>query len=281
MSLAKRALWIIERQLSRPLSLATVADSCGVSRHHLAHVFGEATGYSVMEYVRARRLSEAAVSLAGGAGDVLQVALEAGYESHEAFTRAFKARFATTPRDVRREGCEALVLVPPLELSDTGRGGALSPTMRSADQILAVGRRARFSFATTSEIAALWRTFAPQIGSIEHTSQPIPIGVMADLDDEGGFTYACAVEVTDFAAVPSDLQRLRVAPSRYAVFRHLGHVSQLRQTYLAIWDEWFPQSGHSPSAAPVIERHDPSFSVETGEGGLEIWAPVDGGLASD
>jgi AraC family transcriptional regulator len=142
MSLAKRALWIIERQLSRPLSLAVVAASCGVSRHHLAHAFGEATGYSVMEYVRARRLSEGAVSLASGARDVLQVALEAGYESHEAFTRAFKARFATTPRDVRRQGRDALVLVPPLELSDTGRGVALSPTMRSADQILAVGRRA-------------------------------------------------------------------------------------------------------------------------------------------
>ncbi|HXQ16814.1 MAG TPA: AraC family transcriptional regulator [Caulobacteraceae bacterium] len=274
MSLAKRALWVIERQLGRPLSLATVASSCGVTRHHLAHAFGEATGYSVMEYVRARRLTEAAAALAAGASDVLQVALDAGYESHEAFTRAFKARFAVTPREVRRRGSSRLALLPPLDLPEHGGAALLSPTIASASEIMAVGRRARQSFATTSAIPAQWRAFGPEIGWIRPIARPIPIGVMADLNDEGAFTYLCGLEVDDFAMAPADLDRVRIAPSRYAVFRHQAHVSELRRTYAAIWNAWFPQSGETPADAPIVERHDPSFRVETGYGGLEIWAPL-------
>jgi AraC family transcriptional regulator len=97
---------------------------------------------------------------------------------------------------------------------------------------------------------------------------------MADLTDDGAFTYLCGLEVTDFAAAPADLDRIRIAPGRYAVFRHKGHVSELRRTYDAIWNQWFPSSGAAPSDAPIIERHDPNFSVETGYGGLEIWTPI-------
>ena len=69
----------------------------------MAHAFGRATGWSVMRYVRGRRLSEAARTLAAGATDILAVALDAGYGSHEAFTRAFRDQFGRTPESVRAQ----------------------------------------------------------------------------------------------------------------------------------------------------------------------------------
>ena len=93
MSFPDKALWIIERNSTQLLTLDGIAAACGVSRSHLAHAFGTATGVSVMQYVRARRLSAAARALAAGASDILSIALEAGYGSHEAFTRAFRDRF--------------------------------------------------------------------------------------------------------------------------------------------------------------------------------------------
>jgi AraC family transcriptional regulator len=102
--LTSKAVWIIERNLARPLSLAELAEACGVSPFHLAHAFGEATGQSVMRYVRGRRLSEAAKALADGARDILELALRSGYGSHEAFSRAFRNQFGITPEEVRREG---------------------------------------------------------------------------------------------------------------------------------------------------------------------------------
>src|SRR6201993_1561952 len=75
--------------------------SDGVTDHHLARAFGVLTGQSLMRYVRGRRLTEAARSLAAGEPDILKVALEAGYGSHEAFTRAFREQFQVTPEDFR------------------------------------------------------------------------------------------------------------------------------------------------------------------------------------
>src|SRR6185437_2247338 len=93
----ERALWFIENRLSGDISLQAIAASAGVSSHHLARAFGAATGQSLMRYARGRRLSEAARSLAAGASDILAVALDTGYGSHEAFTRAFREQFGVTP----------------------------------------------------------------------------------------------------------------------------------------------------------------------------------------
>jgi AraC family transcriptional regulator len=116
-SFPDKALWIIERNSTRSLTLDGIAAACGVSRSHLAHAFGTATGVSVMQSVRARRLSAAARALAAGAPDILSIALEAGYGSHEAFTRAFRDHFEQTPASVRaRRSVDGLALVGPLEL---------------------------------------------------------------------------------------------------------------------------------------------------------------------
>jgi AraC family transcriptional regulator len=93
MSIADQALWVIERNSNRSLTLNAIAAACGVSRSHLANAFGAATGQSVMRYLRARRLSEAARVLAAGAPDILAVALDAGYN-----TRLSPAPFAISLR---------------------------------------------------------------------------------------------------------------------------------------------------------------------------------------
>jgi AraC family transcriptional regulator len=54
-----------------------------------------------MHYARGRRLSEAARALAAGAPNILEVALAAGYGSHEAFTRAFRRQFGVPPEALR------------------------------------------------------------------------------------------------------------------------------------------------------------------------------------
>ena len=62
--------------------------------------------------MRGRRLTEAAYALAAGADDILSVALDSCYASHEAFSRAFKAHFGRTPEEVRKsESIEGLRLV--------------------------------------------------------------------------------------------------------------------------------------------------------------------------
>ena len=101
MSLAAKVIWMIERNLGNELSLSDIADGCGVSKFHMARAFEARVGMPVMQYVRARRLSNAAERLADGAADILSVALYTGYSSHESFSRAFKAQFDHTPEALR------------------------------------------------------------------------------------------------------------------------------------------------------------------------------------
>src|SRR3954452_15282983 len=105
MNPAGKALWYIESHLAEALTLDDISEVAGISRFHMVRAFAAATGLSVMRYVRARRLTEAARALAGGAPDILALALEADYGSHEAFTRAFRDHFGITPEAVRASTC--------------------------------------------------------------------------------------------------------------------------------------------------------------------------------
>src|SRR6266536_1072162 len=120
MNPAQRALWYIESHLAEPVTLDEIAAISGVSRFHIVRAFAAATGLPVMRYVRARRLSEAARSLANGAPDILSLALEADYGSHEAFTRAFRDHFGVTPEMVRATTClHKLKLQEPIVMDST------------------------------------------------------------------------------------------------------------------------------------------------------------------
>jgi len=79
---------MIESRFGETISLDAMAAHAGISRSHLSRIFPMATGYSISAYVRGRRLTEAAKALAEGAPDILGVAIDAGYGSHEAFTRS-------------------------------------------------------------------------------------------------------------------------------------------------------------------------------------------------
>ena len=89
---AQKALWFIESHLAEALSLDEVAGIAGVSRFHLVRAFAAATGLPVMRYVRARRLTEAARALAGGAPDILSLSR---WMRITARTRPSPARSAT------------------------------------------------------------------------------------------------------------------------------------------------------------------------------------------
>ncbi|WP_027170179.1 AraC family transcriptional regulator [Mesorhizobium sp. WSM3224] len=277
MNPTEKALWFVESHLPDDISLDDVAASSGVSRFHVTRAFGAATGRSVMGYMRARRLSEAARKLAGGARDILSVALDAGYGSHEAFTRAFRDAFGTTPELVRAQGStQTLDLVEPILMDSSLLTTLEPPRFETSRPLLIAGLGERYSCETSAGIPMQWQRFAPYIGNIPGEVPSVFYGACLNGDDAGNFDYVVGVEVTDFSDLPRDFCRVRVPAQKYAVFAHREHISTIRRTINTIWNRWLPASGHEIADAPEFERYGPEFDAHTGNGGLEIWLPIRG-----
>lgn len=274
--LLQRALWVIERHLYGDLTLPAIAQACGVSTFHLSRAFSEHFGRSLTNYVRGRRLSLAAESLARGAPDILELALASGYGSHEAFSRAFKSALGLTPEAVRRRSsADGLPLTATLEMMVSRQPSLAAPTLCALDDQTFAVLSCRFTFDGARDIPALWRRFMGFYPRIKDKLDPAPWAVVSAPDDDGAFDYACAVLVPPSSALPRGLSRMSVAAHRYAVFTHAGHVSTILGTYEEIWNSALVASGWTPVCRPVLESHRTAFDARTGEGGLQIWIPVE------
>lgn len=93
----------IHAHLEEPIEPAELARVAELSVHHFHRVFRGMMGESVMAFVRRSRLERAALRLKYSKLSVTQVATLSGYQSHEAFTRAFRNQFGQSPSDFRSE----------------------------------------------------------------------------------------------------------------------------------------------------------------------------------
>jgi AraC family transcriptional regulator len=275
MNPAHKALWFIESHLADELTLDEIAGVAGISRFHMVRAFAAATGRSVMRYVRARRLSEAARALANGAPDILTLALEADYGSHEAFTRAFRDHFGITPEAVRAATrLDTLKLQEPITMDSTVIDNLQPPRFTTGKPLLIAGLGERYSCESAAGIPGQWQRFHQSVADIPGRIGNVAYGVCCNGDDAGNFDYIAGVEVSDFSDLPREFASVRIPEQKYAVFTHRDHISTIRRTINTIWNQWLPASGMKAADAPSFERYDEKFDPLTGNGGLEIWIPV-------
>jgi AraC family transcriptional regulator len=97
----------IRHHIDKPLNRETLADIAGFSVPHFHRIFRAHVGESAISYVRRLRLERAARKLRMGAVDITEVALAAGYDTHAAFSKAFKQQFGLSPSEFRQLNCWA------------------------------------------------------------------------------------------------------------------------------------------------------------------------------
>lgn len=97
----------IRDHIDEPLTREALADVAGFSVPHFHRIFTAQIGENIASYVRRVRLERAGRKLRMGAVDITEVALAAGYDSHAAFSRAFKQQYGLSPSEFRRLPCWA------------------------------------------------------------------------------------------------------------------------------------------------------------------------------
>lgn len=99
----------IEQHIHESITLYELSKCAGYSPFHCARIFKELTGKSPFEYLRALRLTHAALKLRDEKVKIVDVALDFVFDSHEGFTRAFSKEFGITPNKYKRN-------IPPIYL---------------------------------------------------------------------------------------------------------------------------------------------------------------------
>lgn len=99
---ARKMQEYIETNMKSPITLSCLARAAGYSPWHAARLFREATGKTPFDYIRARRLTMAALQLRAGNTGVFDVALDFLFDTQEGFTRAFSKAFGVPPARYQR-----------------------------------------------------------------------------------------------------------------------------------------------------------------------------------
>jgi len=97
-----KSLEIIENRIHEKLTVDSIAKSVFISRYHYGRLFRDIVGKNVMEYITKRKLTLAGKELVETEKSILETALKYGYDSHEGFTRSFKAYMGISPKEYRK-----------------------------------------------------------------------------------------------------------------------------------------------------------------------------------
>ena len=191
------------------------------------------------------------------------------------FSRAFKEVFEVPPSEYRalHQSC-IKKRKEPLLMEETAFEAIDDPRIETRSGMCIVGLKRVYSDnESAAGIPSQWQNFVPHLGHIPGQQSDETYGVCQMLAD--GMQYVCGVEVPPNPDVPAELFRLDIEPQTYAVFKHEGHVSTIRQTWVTIFQKWLPEANVIRANAPDFEWYSSDFDPVSGKGRIEIWIPLE------
>ena len=273
----------IEDHLTDDLSLEAIAEYAGVSDYHFRKIFFYLSGFTLSEYIKNRKLSEANKDLLDGE-KVTNVAFKYGYQSMDGFTRAFKKWSGFLPSDVIKNGINKSF--PKLSFIITVKGGNTMEFRiedKPAFNFVGVSKRVPMQFeGINNEIVKLAESITDEQKEEMHSLQNIApyeiVNVSYDADanflkEEGDLTHLIGVVTTE-NQVSDRLEKVPVEAGSWAIFPNEGPFpATLQETMAKIYSEWLPSSNYEVINAPAfsftkMNEHKKGYAYS------EVWIPV-------
>ncbi|MCI3920804.1 AraC family transcriptional regulator [Paenibacillus sp. TRM 82003] len=277
----KAALDWMETKMEEPLEIAELARTAHSSPYHFQRMFYMLTGMTVAEYMRKRRLTLAAQELALSGPKVIDVALKYGYDSPEAFAKAFRRLHGVSPSEARQPGA-ALKAFPRISFHLSLKGDKeMDYRIVQREAFTAVGKSIRTTNVegqNSTEIPKFWRdthadgTEEKLAGMAKRQEM---LGICYDPEPNGEvFKYAIAVE-TDAAVDAADgFASIPIPAATWAVFTSVGPMpGAIQEVWNRIYQEWFPATGYEQAEAPDFELYPPGDAYAD-DYRCEIWVPI-------
>lgn len=266
----QRGVDFIEAHLDEQIRLGDVAAKAGMSQWHFQRVFKALTNETLKTYIRSRRLGSALHRLLETDTRIIEIALAAGFESQEAFTRAFQQAFGITPHRCRKLGQKhqfmQKVQFTPEYLANLNTNLTLTPELKALPAQALIGMSTEY-FGVGSEknniaskIPELWAAFLPHLADIHARELGVCYGVISQTLDDDRLSYTAAAPVNaSVEAPPVGMDLVRLAAAEYAVFEHKGAVTALDHTVSYAYSTWLLASGRQHSGAPDLEIYGAQY----------------------
>jgi AraC family transcriptional regulator len=277
-------LVFIQKHLDEELSLDEYARVAHFSPYHFHRIFRGMVGESLHEHIRRLRLERAATRLKRTDRAVIEIALEAGYETHEAFTRAFRAMWSCSPSGYRRDKSTALAFGPGVHYDSS----ADNLRLPSGGEIMEVRiehiEPMRVAFVRHvgpyDQVGTAWERLCTQLGKDGLIGPGTRfIGICYD-DPEvtrpEKIRYdACITADSSFTA-EDDIGVQTIGGGEYAVTTHVGPYELLGQTYAKLLGQWLPASGRELRSEPSLESYlNAPESTDPEDLITDIYAPLE------
>ncbi len=278
----EQAIEFIEDNLCNPLTLEDIADNSSISMFYLTRLFNQILGEPLMEYVRKRKLTKASRELVGTDKSIIDITFDCGYESQEAFTRAFKKVFKTTPAKYRKNGESVETLerhrLNLMTIISRRRFWMKEPKLMKKDAFTVVGMTYK-GRNENGEIPQMWGEYNKRWDEIPNKVEGPCYGICdefeieAENDSVGIMTYMAGHEVTKVDTLPKGMTSKVVPAGKWLVFEHHGKLDTLKNTFHYIYSQYFPESEHEPDGID-IEAYDQRFIPDSEDSMFEIWIKV-------
>ena len=271
----ENALEYIENNLEETLSVETIAKVAYSSPFHFQRMFHVWTGITLGEYIRKRKLTLAAQQLAISSVKVVDVALNFGYDSPEAFSKAFRKVHGVAPSQARQGGA-SLKAFPRVSIQLAGwEEEEIDYYIVDKEAFTVVGKSAELNCGSEGRSRQwFWRECR-----LDGTLQKLDslgknenfLGITMNFNEE--FTYMVAKE-DDPASMPKGLELYTMPPSTWAIFSWVGRLPDSIQNGInSIYRVWFPATEFEHSGLPEIEVYLPgNDQLECSR--CEAWIPI-------
>lgn len=245
----------IGKHLDEELTLTQLSDIACFSKYHFHRLFTAYTGLTLQQYIRWLRLKRAAHQLIIYKDKpIIDIAIVAGFESHEAFSRVFKQTCGVNPSQFRQESSWQAWEKPPYLLPQQGEM-KMQVTIKKMDaRRLAVVEHRGDPRKVGESVNKLISWAQSQAVSLK----PKPgeaFGFAYDdpkLTPADEFRFDLAITIPEQLAVKGEVIERRLPQGRYAVAMHKGSREQIGETVYALYRDWLPNSGEELADLPCL-----------------------------
>ena len=270
------AMEYIEANLADDISYESIAQIACCSTYHFQRMFPFITGVTLSEYIRRRRLTLAAFELQTSQVKVIDVAIKYGYDSPEAFARAFKQHHGIVPVAVRDQG-KSLKAYPRMSFHISIKGDVemnYRIEQRGPFEMFGVYGLINQDMNIAFNEVPFFRRSCDEDGSVGLLNETLgrfgDTLLHAALYDHTPetFKYMICYNLPKGMEIPERFTKLAVPALTWAIFPEPQ--CELQKLWGRIYSEWFPTSEYEQAEGPSFEMY---YGMAANAAG-EIWIPV-------